>query len=160
MKNDVVSPRFSEQSYKGQDIVHYGIRVPLGMKPAEALKKFSRRSQRIIEKGPTSTVFIDLEEKHLEALRNMWFDPKDDTFPTTMDGHTGIVAINSSLNVVAGAIWAESGNQLFLHQLVADDYGKSHQLPTLLIWESVKKYYGKYHALDIGVSYNPKRYEF
>src|SRR3990167_6121514 len=76
----------------------------------------------------------------------MWFDQKDDTFPTTMDGHTGIVAINSSLVVVAGAIWAESGNQLFLHQLVADDYGK--------------RYHDKYHALDIGVSYNPKRYEF
>lgn len=161
MKNDFISPRFTEASYKGQDVVHFGIRIPLGMEPAEALKKFSRRTQRILDHGVEPGVrFVDLEEKHLDGLRNMWFDPKDETFPATMDGHTGIVAIDADGVIVGGAIWAESGNQLFLHQLVSGEWGKKHQIPTHLVWQSVVKYHKKYYALDIGVSYNPKRYEF
>lgn len=158
MRNPIVSPFFDEESYKGQDIVHYGVRIPLQKPPNEVAKKFSRNAQRIISKHWVG-LFREMRQEDLAVLRSMWFDQNDSTFPNEIGEHLGIVGLVDD-RVVAGAIWTKQGNNLFLHQLIAGDEGKDIQMPTRLIWESVNLFNGKYHSLDIGVSYNPKRYEF
>lgn len=161
MRNTVVSPYFDESSYKGQDVVHKGIRIPLSMNPEEALIKFSRRAQRIIADNTDGFDFVELTDEHLLALRAMWFDPNDVTFPDTLGEHMGIVAIKQvDGGVYGGIILAPSGAGIFIHQLVADKAAKGRHIPTRLVWEAVKKYHGLYHHIDVGVSYNPKRYEF
>jgi len=165
MRNPIVSPRYEEKHYKGQDVVHEGIRIPLQKEPpAELLKKFSRRAQRIIDDAKPvsedSLRFKYAAPEDLPALRALWFNPEDPTFPDTLDEHTGTVAIRDD-KIIGGALWKPEGNNLFLHQLIASPEAKREGIPTRLIWESVLMYYrGAYHALDIGVSYNPKRYAF
>lgn len=163
-----MSPYFSEDVYKGQDVVHYGVRIPLdvpflGWEIAfkKTLAGFSRRARRIIEKSEGKYKVIALEQEHLSLLRTMWFDTTDPTFPREMGEHIGVVILDEDGYVLGGAIWAQSGNQLFLHQLVSSKEGKKLGVPTIAIWESYKRFAGhQWHALDIGVSYNPKRYEF
>lgn len=162
--NPIVNPYFDDTQYKGQDIVHEGIRIPLhGEKPEDLLPKFSRRARRIIENVETVATsnirFKVMTDDDLPALRSMWFDPDDVTFPREMGDHVGITALEGDV-VIGGAIWAPAGRSLFLHQLVSSDRGKKHQIPTRLIWVSVGMYFKEYHSLDIGVSYNPKRYHF
>ena len=158
-RNQAISPYFQEDNYKGQDVVHYGVRIPLTITPQEALEKFSRNAQRICTKFLPG-MFRELRQEDLSILREMWFDPSDVTFPSEMGKHVGLVALNWESKVIGGAIWSPEGNNLFLHQLVSGKEGKEAQMPTRLIWESVNAYHGKYHSLDIGVSYNPKRYAF
>lgn len=165
MRNPIVSPRFDEESYKGQDVVHAGIRIPLkGYMPLDLLVKFSRRAQRIIKLPAddyTGIKYFPMLEDELADLRALWFDPEDKTFPTHLDNHIGITARKDG-KIIGGVIWAFAGKNLFLHQLISGPEGKELQLPTLLIWQSVIMYCAKqaFHSLDIGVSYNPKRYEF
>lgn len=158
----LVSPRFEFGSYKGQDVVHQGVRIPLGKEQGMewVLQNLSRNTQRIIANWDQTIEFKDMVNEDLSVLREMWFDPKDTTFPSTMDGHLGITAIHNN-EIVGGVIWTQSGKNLFLHQLIAGKEGKRLQISTLLIWESVKRWYWSgFNALDIGVSYNPKRYKF
>jgi hypothetical protein len=158
MKNDVINPYFDEDKYKGQDIVNYGIKIPLKVgSPEDVFKKFSRRAQRIIKEK--THIFRELREEDLPILRRMWFDPQDDTFPNDLKEHFGLVLLHNG-SVIGGAIWAKSGQGLFLHQLVAGEEGKMLNAPTILVWCSVQIYFNDYDYLDIGVSYNPKRYEF
>ena len=160
MRNTIVSPRFEEDAYKGQDIVHYGIRIPM-QRPVQ-LTELSRRAQRII-KTPIDVDFKEMTDEDLPVLRMMWFDPADITFPDTMAEHRGIVAMMPlSGQIIGGAIWTPQGKNLFLHQLIASDWAKKElQLPTHLVWRSMQAFGMKeYHALDIGVSYNPGRYRF
>lgn len=167
MKNDVVSPRFEEKNYKGQDVVHYGISIPLQVapmmySPTNILEMFSRRAQRIIQKR-IPIEFRKMTDADLPVLRKLWFDENDVTFPNEMGNeHIGIVGTKANGEVMGGVIWSYARkDQLFLHQLISGDDGKRIGLPTLLIWESVKRYsYSDIKYLDIGVSYNPKRYEF
>lgn len=161
-RNTIISPRFEEGEYKGQDVVHYGIRIPLrGAPPAELLKKFSRRASRIIDSEiDDGTRYSTMIDDDLSTLRDMWFDPNDATFPALMGKHAGITAKNNKGEIIGGAIWAIAGANLFLHQLVSNEEGKQKQIPTRLIWVSVGMYFKTYHSLDIGVSYNPQRYEF
>jgi hypothetical protein len=161
MKNSVVSPYFDEPSYKGQDVVHRGVRIPLSMDPGEALSKFSRRAQRLIEQNTDGFDFVEMTDAHLPLLRAMWFDPSDITFPGAMGEHVGITAVKQADGeVYGGIILAPAGAGLFIHQLVASKAAKGRHIPTRLVWEAVKRYHGKYHSVDVGVSYNPKRYEF
>lgn len=159
MRDRVISPRFEETSYKGQDVVHQGIRVPLhGMLIAEVYRSFSDRAQEICDKK-SDVWFRPMVNNDLGALRLMWFDQDDETFPNDMEHHVGVTAMLGQ-EIVGGAIWAPQGKNLFMHQLVAGEKGKELQVPTRLIWASVQEYWLKWHALDIGVSYNPKRYAF
>lgn len=161
MKNPIVSPYFQEDKYQGQDVVHRGIRIPLKKgSPDELLKAFSRNAQRTISANKDSGIsFRGAETRDLAVLRRLWFNPDDPAFPDQIGAEFGIVAEYSG-NVLGGALWVKQGANLFLHHLVAGDFGKSRGLPTSLIWESVKTYHDKYNALDIGVSYNPGRYNF
>lgn len=158
MRNPVISPRFEESSYKGQDIVHEGVRIPLDMPPGEALKRFDKRAQEILKK-PVAAVFRPAKDEDLAVLRQMWFDPNDATFPVSMDGHLGVVAVHDK-GIVGGALWKQEGNNLFLHQLISGAKGRALGMPTRLIWDAVQRYHERFNALDIGVSYNPKRYAF
>lgn len=97
----------------------------------------------------------------------MWFDPSDQTFPNELGDHLGVTALNEDGVVVGGALWAPAGKNLFLHQLIANKEGKELQMPTRLIWESLLSFNTRgyfaiegFKSLDIGVSYNPKRYQF
>jgi hypothetical protein len=147
----VVNPYFTEDSYKGQDIVHYGVRIPLNIPLEEILRKFSPNTRRMARR---KLEVRDVTEEDLPRLRSMWFDPNDPTFPSDLSNHMGLIAKHG------GVLWKPSGKNLFMHQLIADEEGKKLGVPTQLIWESVKKFHGKHHSLDIGVSYNPKRYAF
>lgn len=172
MRNSVICPLFEEQSYKGQDIVNYGIKIPLGTMSNDAIfKRFSRNAGRIIEKQPAGLIFQPLEDKHLPMLRELWFDPQDKTFPDTLGtDHFGLVAIMAGKDaedhdmLLGGIIWADVGNRTaFLHQLVSGEHGKKLGIPTHLIWQSVLSYNREDRSidmLDIGVSYNPARYKF
>lgn len=164
MKN-LLSPRFDEQFYKGQDVVHQGVRIPLnGLTPESIFRKFSRNAQGWINKGKKEKryIFTDTLSSDLEKLRELWFDPDDETFPKVMDvhDHFGITASDESLNISGAILLRVQGNNLFLHQLVSSPQGKKDGLPTILIWEAVKKFIFQYHSIDIGVSYNPKRQKF
>lgn len=163
MRNEIISPRFEEEFYKGQDVVHQGIRIPLGMDPQEALKKFSRNAQRIIKEGESKGyLFKETQDIDLIGLRSLWFDKDDKTFPEVMDkvDHYGITAWDYDLHKAGGILLRRQGANLFIHQLISSSDDKLNGLPTLLIWEAVKMFYGKFYAIDIGVSYNQKRYQF
>jgi hypothetical protein len=163
MRNPVISPFFEEDAYQGKDVVHEGIRIPLkGYYPLDLLVRFSRNAQRIIKlpaQDETGIKYREMTQDDIPMLRSMWFDPSDPTFPATMGGHVGITATLQG-SVIGAAVWAKQGANLFLHQLISGSEGKELQLPTLLLWQSVLAYIGQYHSLDIGVSYNPKRYQF
>ena len=167
-KMNIVNPKFSEQFYKGQDIVNYGSMIPLGLTAEEYLKAFDRNTVRKIKCADENIIFKILKEEHLCVLRSMWFDPTDVTFPTKLDGTIkGFIASKDGVTIDGGIIWKESGNNLFLYQLISNDKGKELDLPTLLIWHSVAhfnleniKRITSYKNLDIGVSYNPKRQRF
>jgi hypothetical protein len=158
MRNEIVSPRFEEQSYQGKDVVHRGIRIPL-QRPVK-LTELSRNAQRIIKDQSIEISFREVLDGDLLALKMMWFDQEDVTYPQSMDGHIGFVAIKDRA-IVGGVLWQKQGKNLFLHQLIADHNGRLLQAPTLLIWHSMRMFGMKeWHSLDIGVSYNPKRYQF
>lgn len=181
-RNSVISSYFSEESYKGQDIVNYGARIPLHKCAAdELIAKFDKSARQRISKPDQNIQFFELRQEHLFWLRQMWFDPNDPTFPNEIGDHTGIVAVKfiesnidcsdldgnyfiTHTQVIGGVIWAPSGPGLFMHQLVAGQEGKDLNVPTLLIAESVRKYntdeFKQYAWLDVGVSYNPKRQDF
>ena len=156
----VVSPRFQEDKYKGQDVVHRGVRIPLGIGPYKVRESFSRNARRILDKDVEGVTFRDLEQKDLYVLRQFWFDKEDPTFPREMGTHVGMVAVFDG-TIIGGAIWKPEGQNLFLHQLVTSPSGKGMQIGTHLIWQSVLKFSGGlWHSLDIGVSYNPGRMAF
>lgn len=164
MRNPVISPYFDEASYKGQDVVHQGVRIPLtGYMPLDLLVKFDKSAQQRIKLPAQDDSGIKYEQtvnSDLLTLRTLWFDPADKTFPDTIEGHIGITARLNG-RIIGGVLWAMSGKNLFMHQLISGDEGKELHLPTKLIWESVVRYCNKgWHSLDIGVSYNPKRYAF
>lgn len=165
MRNPAISPRFDGTApYKGQDVVHRGVRIPLqGYMPLDLLIKFDKSAQQRIKlsaQDDSGIKYMDMVDDHLFVLRKMWFDPSDDTFPNSMQGHEGITAFHGGV-IVGGIIWTPEGKNLFMHQLVSNAAGKDLAVPTLLIWQSVVKFCGKeYNALDVGVSYNPKRYAF
>lgn len=151
--------RFEEDSYQGKDIVHYGIRIPLSVSIDDVLKKVSHTVRRVIKKNFNLNI-KSMEVNDLEVLRNMWFDPNDGTFPKDLNEHVGLTAFDMYGNIVGGILWKKEGNNLFLHQLISNDIGKKEYAPTRLVWESVLRFRKSYFSLDIGVSYNPKRYKF
>lgn len=167
VRNPIVSPRFDEKAYKGQDIVHYGVRIPLqGDRTPEDILALMHKTVRHRSGMQDEVRFRAMEDGDLSLLRYMWFDPHDPTFPTTMDDHIGIVAYRMTEQegvavVLGGIIWKPEGNNLFLHQLIAAEEGKRLRVTERLVWESVREFWHKqYHSLDIGVSYNPKRHAF
>ena len=169
MRNKVISPRFDEDQYKGQDVVHYGVRIPIaGHKPMDVFSKFSKDAQNRINLKESNIYYREMTDSDLSVLRQMWFDPNDSTFPSVMGNHVGIVAEIGEVprKTIAGAIWKPEGRNLFLHQLVSGKEGKDMNAPTNLIWQSVLKYQNFaiggaiVNSLDIGVSYNPDRYRF
>jgi len=160
MRNNIISPRFDEEQYKGQDVVHHGCRIPLSLPVDEILAKIKAKARQKI-KTETGVEFRTMTNEDLPILKSMWFNPKDETFPNDLwINHHGITATYKGI-IVGGAIWKQEGKNLFLHQLVAGEEGKGKHVPSKLIWESVKAYHGtSVQSLDIGVSYNPKRYQF
>lgn len=161
--NPHVSPYFKEDFYKGQDVVHRGIRIPLKRNTRdETFAKLSRRATRLITEYEETKTFdiVALEEKHLPELRKLWFDPDDDTFPTSLRSHMGLVAEKDGITI-GGILLSPSGHNLFLHQLISSEEGKKLGVPTILVWKAYEKFKDSwYNSIDIGVSYNPKRYEF
>lgn len=162
MTDSIVSPYFKEDFYKGQDVVHYGIRIPLKLSLEEILAKFSRRARRILRDDSFKAYWNSLTTADLPTLRKLWFDPNDPTFPDTMDGHIGYLCRLPDGEVLGGIILTPAGKNVFLHQLVSGEKGKELGVPTMLIWGAIKclKEFTNYHSIDIGVSYNPKRYAF
>lgn len=168
MRNKVISPRFDETEYKGQDVVHLGVRIPLQEFTLEDL--WDKLGSKLRNKLNNVTIerdidFMDImlnEVDDLAALRAMWFDPSDPTFPSKMDlrGHYGIVARSKAGRVQGGILLKESGSSLFMYQVVTNEEGKDINLAARLIWEAVKRFHGQFHSIDVGVSYNPKRYQF
>lgn len=161
MRNPIVSPRFDEAQYKGQDVVHYGIRVPLSMTPPELFAKLPADTRKKIKK-PAGMVYAETKTEDLQELRAMWFDPADPDFPAVMDeeDHWGITARDAEDKMLGAILLRRQGRNLFVHHLVASAEGKAHQAPLNLVWEAVKWFHGRFHSLDMGVSYNPKRYRF
>lgn len=159
VRNPIVSPRFDERSYKGQDIVHYGSRIPLqSMSLEELWKAMGTQVRKRAELGEVSVRLV--EESDLAVLRTMWFDGSDPSFPRTLDDHIGYVGQVNGVTI-GGVLWKPEGSNLFMHQLIANAEGRQHQVGTKLVWHTVKDLHGKgYHSLDIGVSYNPKRHGF
>jgi hypothetical protein len=157
--NNVINPYFSEDSYKGQDVVHQGIRIPLNESSKAIKKKFSPKARQRC-KPHESVSFQPLRKGHLEKLRKIWFDENDQTFPTDIEDRVGWAArIDGELE--GAIILSPSGRNLFMHQLVSSEVGKKWGLPTRLIWYAVQMLANTgWHSIDVGVSYNPKRYSF
>lgn len=158
--NTHISPRFEEQFYKGQDIVHEGIRIPLKKESLESiLEHLDRLVKRTISVVPPFDV-VPLELSHLAELRKLWFDPSDETFPSEMGDRIGWTAVLSG-EIIGGIVLSPSGKNLFLHQLISGEKGKELKVPTQLMYWAAKELVGKeWNSIDVGVSYNPKRYEF
>lgn len=168
MRN-IVNPYFEEDFYKGQDTVHYGAMMPLHITEDEAKAGISRNAQRIIKEGYTNFSFSTLMDLHLPYLRDMWFDPKDPSFPDKLEYDIfGWAAYEpSTQELLGGVIWKVEGKNLFLYHLIASEKGKKMQIPTLLIWHSwlnlssmANLSMNSWSNLDIGVSYNPNRWRF
>lgn len=165
---NIVNPYFKEDFYKGQDTVNYGSLIPLDVDPNLLLKQFTRNTRRKIEKHLVSGVRLNFEElksHHLSALRALWFNPADKTFPDVLDSTLGGFVVYDKNEMLGGVIWKANGNGgLFLQQLISNEKGKEVDVPTLLIWNTVTNFYynaqGMYSHLDIGVSYNPNRQRF
>lgn len=165
--SNIVNPIFKETFYKGQDSVNQGVLIPLFVAPDVILKQFSKAAQKHIsnyQKKGTVTV-EPLLERHLAPLRELWFDKEDPDFARTMTPDIRGFACYQRGLLVGGVIWQESGDNLFLHQLIASPLGKQLAVPTIMIWESVKHFSSitsanKYKNLDVGASYNPDRQRF
>lgn len=160
----LLNTRFDEKSYKGQDVLNHGVQISLLDSPEKTLQNFSAKKRQQLRKylhNKYSVTFLPLQTEHLRVLRTLWFDPGDVTFPyACTDKHHGFVAMEDG-QIIGGIIWREAGNNLFLHQLISGQRGKEINVPSALIWESVKAFHGKqWKNLDIGVSYNPKRLAF
>lgn len=161
--SDIVNPRFEEPEYKGQDVVHEGIRIPLQVPLDEILTGFDKTALQFCQENSLHKyIFEPLQDKHLKYLRAMWFDPEDKTFPDEVGDRIGWTCRRVRDGVLLGGIiLSPAGKNLFLHQLVASDTGKQAGAPTRLIWHAVRQLRGKeWHSIDVGVSYNPKRYAF
>ncbi|MAF25925.1 hypothetical protein CL634_10170 [bacterium] len=163
MNNEIISPIFSEKNYQGKDIILEGVRIPLrGQYSLDLLDKFSNNSRRVIklERPDLNIEYRELIKNDLDLLRNMWFDPNDETFPRDLSSHIGFVLLKDE-KVVGGIILKPIGDVLFMHQLVAGEEGKKIKASTLLVWHAARMLTRKkWHSIDVGVSYNPARYNF